>query len=651
MEEYGEKLKQFIPSSNVFKVGGYILIYFLAIVSTIILIKGITSHNIEIGKGFLLLIIFLIGIVMVITFVRILIYYFKMSFPKPYEKILIPENILTQKEKEIYEMVQDISQKVGLKKIPKIKIVNTDEVNAMALSLSKNKSIIFIYDGLIKQLDRDSLEAVIAHEIGHIYNGDSLTSTLLHHFIYAVWILVALVPYLFLLLGAYLSKDEKVKGLFIALITLLFTVVSKIIFFLGSMIVNFHSRLREFKADKFASIVTKPEFMIKALTKLKSYTHFPALDEYAILKIHRPVYLLDFFATHPHLDRRIKAVEEFIKNPVKKTVEEKREYLRGYLISGFIIILIISIVIFFSSDSSTYQKTLKNAPTSTQTQEPQISGYSILPDHCSTLKSNSLGYIEKFSPDLELIKKKIESLANVKITERKTFYECIPDPYFRDPILLKGEFIENDAEEEEILLRLFSSGCKRENEFETVYLILGKYGLKKTIIERGFYSVGFAGSINAIDKTKILLYETYIRMGAHEEILKICEVSSEVNNLICYDLLHIYYDNLDFLEPESYILKLENIDINSDGILDLAVFLKADVKKLEEDKGHKSDMNSENLYRVEFLFDGQNYKITEKGKITLSDWQKNLDENILKACEESKLEGYENLNCKQLNKK
>ncbi|HRP08608.1 MAG TPA: M48 family metalloprotease, partial [Gemmatimonadales bacterium] len=77
---------------------------------------------------------------------------------------------------ELYRLVDELRQRAGLP-MPKVAIIPSEQPNAFATGRSWNKSVVAVTEGLLRQLPRDELAGVIAHELAHIKNRDMLTST------------------------------------------------------------------------------------------------------------------------------------------------------------------------------------------------------------------------------------------------------------------------------------------------------------------------------------------------------------------------------------------------------------------------------------------------------------------------------------------
>lgn len=374
MDTLKQSLQTYVTPNSLWKVSLWILLFVGGIILSVLLIKGVTSENVEIGLSWIKFTVFLIILVTVISFLFCLIGYFKFRNVGYGEKILTPDTINSEIERFVYDCVHRISREVGLPRAPVIKIVNNEEPNAMAMSLSRSHSIVIIFTGLLEKLSKEEIEAVIAHEIGHIYNRDSLISTFLYFFFKTLWAIFVVIPYLLLSISIAMSKDNKHKGFGLFVVNVLFMIITKIFFFYSALIMNLHSRLREFRADRFSAIVTSPNSMIRVLETLKILSEKSAYsNRYDTLKFYMPGFLFDFLSTHPNLDRRIRAINEFVAGRTKRTSEEKKEILFGGIL-GFLTILF-SIYIFASQGGSArepFNPQVINGNRSVQTQQGYI---------------------------------------------------------------------------------------------------------------------------------------------------------------------------------------------------------------------------------------------------------------------------------------
>ena len=202
----------------------------------------------------------------------------------------------------LHQTVARLARQANLP-MPEVGYYDSPEVNAFATGPSKSKSLVAVSAGLMKAMRQDEIEGVLAHELAHIQNGDMVTMTLVQGVVNAFAI------YLSRVIGSFVrnAMDERNGYLISVIVTIVLNIV---LVLLGSIIVNWFSRAREFRADAGAATLAGREKMIAALRRLQ--TTKDLIDnrepELATLKIsgNRAMQL---FATHPPLEARIAALE------------------------------------------------------------------------------------------------------------------------------------------------------------------------------------------------------------------------------------------------------------------------------------------------------------------------------------------------------
>lgn len=211
--------------------------------------------------------------------------------------------------RELVEKIYFLARKAQLSKMPEVGIYDSMDVNAFATGPSKNNSLVAVSTGLLRQMNSHEVEGVLAHEIAHIANGDMVTMTLIQGIVNAFVLFFSRV-----LANIIASQvDEKYENI----VRFVATIIGDIAFtLLGSIVVNYFSRTREFRADKGSAKYSSPSNMIAALKKLQSIhtMNDPAnegSDALATLKISstRPSGFMALFMTHPSLEDRIAALE------------------------------------------------------------------------------------------------------------------------------------------------------------------------------------------------------------------------------------------------------------------------------------------------------------------------------------------------------
>jgi heat shock protein HtpX len=220
--------------------------------------------------------------------------------------------------RELVRMVHGYAQRAGLPAMPEVGIYDSPEVNAFATGPSKSRSLVAVSSGLLHQMNRTETEGVIAHEVAHIANGDMVTMTLVQGIINAfVMFLSRVLAFLAAqALGGNRSSDDDRQSVGNALIEMVLGIVFQILFtLLGSIVVAWFSRQREFRADAGGMLLAGKAQMIGALRGLQRiYDPQLAADGansgFQAFKISgQSGGFMALFSTHPPLEERIAHLE------------------------------------------------------------------------------------------------------------------------------------------------------------------------------------------------------------------------------------------------------------------------------------------------------------------------------------------------------
>jgi len=216
-------------------------------------------------------------------------------------------------ERELYRIVENLCIGSGLPK-PKVYVIEDQSMNAFATGRDPDHASIAVTRGLMNRLERRELEGVLAHELSHIGNRDTLVMTVVVVLI-GLLALLADIGLRMTLWGAggrrsYSDKNSKGQGI-IVIVALVFIILSPIIARLIGMAV---SRQREYLADASGALLTRyPEGLASALEKISGDTD--PLDQATKATEHlyfvSPLYahqsaMNSFFATHPPIEERIR---------------------------------------------------------------------------------------------------------------------------------------------------------------------------------------------------------------------------------------------------------------------------------------------------------------------------------------------------------
>lgn len=227
---------------------------------------------------------------------------------------IISPNTTNATEKWILTSVYTYAQKAGLRTMPEVGIYPANDMNAFATGPSKNNSLVAVSSGLLESMSKDEVEGVIAHEVAHIANGDMVTLTLIQGVINTISMLIARV-----VSEAIASRSENGNGRGASQF-MVYMVVSTILGVFGSIVVNWFSRHREFRADHGGAKYAGRDKMVKALQRLqmgqnqmfKNQSLHEEPASIAAFKISSPskgAFLKKLFMTHPPLDERIRALK------------------------------------------------------------------------------------------------------------------------------------------------------------------------------------------------------------------------------------------------------------------------------------------------------------------------------------------------------
>ncbi|CAG0906119.1 unnamed protein product [Cyprideis torosa] len=211
-------------------------------------------------------------------------------------------------EKWLYDTVARMAKEaeVGM---PEVAIYNSPDMNAFATGMKKNDALVAVSTGLLQNMSKDEVEAVLAHEITHVACGDMVTMALIQGVLNTFVILLSRLAAN--VINNVLSSDEEGGGLgFLGYMAV--TIVLELVFGLfASIIAMWFSRRREFVADKGAAYLVGKEKMVNALQRLQQ-SHQPSQlpEQMAAFGIRpRQGGLADLFRSHPPLEKRIAALQ------------------------------------------------------------------------------------------------------------------------------------------------------------------------------------------------------------------------------------------------------------------------------------------------------------------------------------------------------
>jgi heat shock protein HtpX len=209
----------------------------------------------------------------------------------------------TLEEHWLVETVRRQAQAAGIG-MPEVAIYPSDEPNAFATGARRDRALVAVSEGLLRGMEREEVEAVLAHEVSHVANGDMVTLALIQGVVNSF--VIALARVAGYAVDRLVFRTEQGHGPAFLVVSLLAQVVFGI---LASPIVFWFSRQREFRADGGAARLVGPRAMIGALERLKRVADPSPLPEgMAALGIQGKRGLARWFSTHPSLDERIEAL-------------------------------------------------------------------------------------------------------------------------------------------------------------------------------------------------------------------------------------------------------------------------------------------------------------------------------------------------------
>ncbi|TAL73703.1 MAG: protease HtpX [Rhodanobacter sp.] len=214
-----------------------------------------------------------------------------------------------ESERWLVETVRRHAQNAGIG-MPEVAIYDAPEMNAFATGMSKNHALVAVSSGLLQQMDREQVTAVLGHEIGHVANGDMVTMTLIQGVLNTLVILAARVIGRVVDSALSGNRDERESGSGIGYFVTVM-VLQLVLGLFASMIVMAFSRWREFRADAAGARFAGRGAMISALDRLRGGHGENTLPKtLAAFGIAGP--LADgfrrLFMSHPPLDERIAAL-------------------------------------------------------------------------------------------------------------------------------------------------------------------------------------------------------------------------------------------------------------------------------------------------------------------------------------------------------
>lgn len=216
--------------------------------------------------------------------------------------------------RDLVATVHRLAKQAGITKMPEVGVYDSPEVNAFATGPTKNNALVAVSTGLLNKMSPDAIEGVLGHEVAHAANGDMVTMALVQGVVNAFVMFFARVAAFALQQVMRGDDDEREGSMGSGFAYHISVFVFEIFFsFLGMFVVAYFSRMREFRADEGGAKFAGREKMINALKQLKST--FEQVDDsqanFRCMKISSKGSFMKFLSTHPSLDDRIFALENY----------------------------------------------------------------------------------------------------------------------------------------------------------------------------------------------------------------------------------------------------------------------------------------------------------------------------------------------------
>ena len=216
-------------------------------------------------------------------------------------------------EQWLVDTVGRQAEKAGIK-MPEVAIYDSPEPNAFATGMTKNSSLVAVSTGLMRSMRQNEVEAVLAHEVSHVANGDMVTMALLQGVLNTFVIFFAkIVAYV---VDRVVLKNESEGHSWTFIIV---DIAAQILFgILASMVSMWFSRRREFHADNGGAYLAGKENMIAALQRLQTMQPGELPDQMAAFGISaKKSKFGDLFRSHPPLEDRIAALRATTQDQLK----------------------------------------------------------------------------------------------------------------------------------------------------------------------------------------------------------------------------------------------------------------------------------------------------------------------------------------------
>jgi heat shock protein HtpX len=226
---------------------------------------------------------------------------------------VLPADVRDPQLQDLVQTVHQLARSAQLPAMPEVGIYESADPNAFATGPTKSRALVAVSSGLLQSMNREQVRGVLAHEVAHVANGDMVTMTLIQGVINAFVMFLARII-AFALTSSRDGDNRRTSGASFYIVTMVLVVVFMI---LGSIVVAWFSRLREYRADYGGAKLAGRDNMISALQGLQRTFGIPADANVSpavqTLQIsNKSGGFMALFSTHPPLEARIERLQKYM---------------------------------------------------------------------------------------------------------------------------------------------------------------------------------------------------------------------------------------------------------------------------------------------------------------------------------------------------
>ncbi len=272
----------------------------IAVMSVVLSLLGVDRFISQAGLNLPMLLVFSLVVGFTGSIISLLI-------SKPMAKWSTGARVITapssSTELWLIDSVRKLSERAGIA-MPEVAVYD-GEPNAFATGAFKNSALVAVSTGLLQSMTKEEVEAVLAHEVAHVANGDMVTMTLVQGVVNTFVVFLSRVVGYFV--DRAISKDNNSGQGIGYMITV---IVSQIVFGIAaSVLVAWFSRHREYRADAGAAkLLGSPQPMMKALARLGGIAPNSLPEGMASMGINDKPGFAALFSSHPPIEQRIAAL-------------------------------------------------------------------------------------------------------------------------------------------------------------------------------------------------------------------------------------------------------------------------------------------------------------------------------------------------------